>query len=161
MKHSALNYALWLLGKRDHTIGEIKEKLAKKDYPREEIRETITFLVEKNFLDDERFAKNFIRNQLAIKPVGKYQLRMKLKKKLVPDELIETKLESVKDEGEKKLAKEAAEKWQKRKNYELGIMNYAEEQKYKDKLARHLVGRGFSWNIVKETLDKFQNHNYK
>jgi len=144
MKNSALNYALWLLGRRDRSIGEIKEKLVSKDYNAEEIKAAIEFLLKNNFLNDERFAKNYIQNQLIIKPIGGYQLKIKLQKKLVPKDIVEKVLEES-DVDESELARTVFERWLK--------INSAKEKKY-EKVCRHLLSRGFNWEVVKEILEK-------
>lgn len=144
MKNSALNYALWLLGRRDRSIGEIKEKLLSKEHSEEETNQAVAFLIEKKFLDDERFSKNYIRNQISIKPIGKYQLKIKLQKKLVPVDIITQILEES-DIDEAELAKKTFEGWIKR--------NSSKEKKY-DKVCRHLLSRGFNWDIVKEILQE-------
>lgn len=143
MKNSTLNYALWLLGRRDRSIGEIKEKLSGKEYGQDEINSTITFLTEKNFLSDERFARHYIQNQINIKPLGKYALKMKLQKKLVPQDIIEQVLEESEiDEAE--LASVSFERWIKK--------NHNKDKKY-EKVCRHLLSRGFNWETVKEIID--------
>lgn len=152
MKNSALNYALWLLGRRDRTIGEVKEKLLKKEYPQKEITETIEFLVEKKFLDDERFAKNYIRNQLSIKPLGKYQLKIKLKKKLVPEEIIESATSEIDESVERRLAEEAAQKWKIRKYKVLSIRYQGDKNKIRNALLGYLTGRGFNYENIKEII---------
>ncbi len=143
MKNSALNYALWLLGRRDRSIGEIREKLLNKEHDPNEIETTIKFLIDKNFLSDERFAKNYIQNQLSIKPLGKYQLRAKLQKKLVPAKIIEQAL-AEDDSDESELAEIAFGQWIKK--------NLNKDKKY-EKVCRHLLSRGFNWETVKEILE--------
>lgn len=154
MTHTPLNYALWLLGRRDRSVGEIQNKMREKKFEEDEIEKTIRHLRKLNFLDDAKFAKHFISNQISIKPLGKYQLKQKLKRKFVPDEIIETAISDIGPDREIELAKEAAVKWQKRQNYELGIMNHGEQQKNREKLARHLMSRGFDWEIVKNVIEK-------
>lgn len=153
MNHSPLNYALWLLGRRDRSIGEIRKKLEAKECSVKEIDEALAFLCHNNFLNDDRFAKNYIQNQLIIKPIGKYQLKMKLKRKLIPEEKIDKALsESELDEG--KLAEIATEKWLKGKCQILRIKYQDDARKIKENLSRHLISRGFGWEIVKNVLEK-------
>jgi regulatory protein len=144
MKNSALNYALWLLGRRDRSIGEIREKLLNKGHNPIETEAAIKFLIDKGFLSDERFAKSYIQNQLSLKPLGKYQLKIKLQKKLVPAEIIEQAL-AEDDSDESELAEIAFGRWIKK--------NLSKEKKY-EKVCRHLLSRGFNWETVKEILAK-------
>ena len=155
MNHTPLNYALWLLGRRDRSIGEIKEKLILKEYSLEEVKKTIDFLCKNNFLNDERFAKNFIRNQLLIKPLGEYQLRMRLRRKFIQEDIIE-KILNESELDEKKQVNIAFSRWIR--------VNKNKEKKY-EKVSRHLIGRGFSWDIIKTVLEEHKSKlttiNYK
>lgn len=144
MNHSPQNYALWLLGRRDRSIGEIREKLVAKKCSEEEIKEVLKFLCSNNFVNDERFAKNYIQNQLIIKPLGKYQLKMKLKRKLIPEEIVQKVLDEVVLD-EEKLAEVAFARWIR--------VNEKKDNKY-EKVCRHLLGRGFDWEVVKNVLEK-------
>jgi regulatory protein len=55
------NTAIRILSRRDHSCAELQEKLLARSFPREEIDILIIKLVEKNFLDDLRFAQNYFR----------------------------------------------------------------------------------------------------
>ena len=147
MNHTPLNYALWLLGRRDRSVGEIEEKLSAKKYTVEEIKKSISFLRKQGFLDDARFAKHYIENQLNVKPLGKYQLKMKLKRKFIADEIIEKILDET-GPGEEKLAEVAFERWLR--------VNNDKTNKY-EKVSRHMISRGFEWEIIKNVLEKHKS----
>ncbi|MDP2672345.1 MAG: regulatory protein RecX [Nanoarchaeota archaeon] len=151
MNYSPLNYALKLLERRDRSVGEVKKKMKEKEFSGEEVKKTIFFLKEKKFLDDHRFAKNFIRNQLSIKPLGKYQLKMRLKNKFISEEIVESTFDDI-NMNEKKLAQVALDRWIR--------INQSKEKKY-EKVCRHLLGRGFNWEIVKEILSNSKISNNK
>ncbi len=147
----ALNYSLWLLGKRDYSIGKLKQKLTVKKFSSGEIENAIKFLSEKNFLNDERFARNYVRNYLDIKPAGKYLLQQKLKQKLIDNNVIEKVLKDMDTRDEIDLAKEAAGK-----KYQVASIKYQGDKiKIKEYLARYLIGRGFSWEMVKEIISNY------
>lgn len=144
-KLSPLNYALYLLKLRDRSVGEIKKKMREHKFNESEIEEIVQFLIEKKFLDDEKFANNYIRNQLLLKPQGKYRLEMKLKQLLVPEEIIKKVLQSITENSEKEQARELAERWI--------VKHHSLSYEGRDKLARFLCSRGFSWDVVKEAID--------
>jgi regulatory protein len=144
MNYTPLNYALWLISRRDRSIGEIQTKMREKKFENEEIKQTISQLKKLNFLDDSKFAKHFISNQISIKPLGKYQLKQKLKRKFVSDEIIEKALDDS-NLNESELVEEALKKWLK--------VNNSKDNKY-EKISRHLISRGFDWEIVKNVIEK-------
>lgn len=143
-KLKSLEYAFWLLKLRDRSIGEMEEKLKRKEFSGEEVSKTLTFLIDKNFLDDERYAENYIRNKKLIKPVGKYYLRGKLLEKKIPTDTIEKALLENSDQIDE--VKEAASRW-------ISKHQNIEKIKMYEKLSRHLISRGFDWEKVREVLN--------
>ncbi len=63
-------YALYLLKFKDRSERNIEEKMSQKDFSPDEIRETISFLLEKEFIDEPRLAKSIIRDGLEFKLWG-------------------------------------------------------------------------------------------
>jgi len=114
-----------------------------KEYSPQEISETVAFLIEKDFLDDERFARNFVRFKKSLKPTGKYYLRSKLIEKKVPNEIIEKTLSESLDEPSE--IEELADSW-------LSHHKNIPREKLYEKLSRHLLSRGFEWEKVREVV---------
>jgi len=146
---SPKGYALFLLKRKDYSVAEMKEKMARKEFPQGEINQTIIFLRENKFLDDERYARNFVRNQLFIRPTGRYLLKEKLKQKKIDHELIDQVLLEYKESEEISLLKLTAERWLKKKADSVCGDSY----KIKEKLIRHLISKGFNYELIKSSLD--------
>jgi len=142
-KLKPLEYAFYLLKLRDRSIGEMEEKFRRREYDPKEAAETMAFLIEKGFLNDEKFAENFVRFKKSLKPVGKFYLRNKLMEKKISTEIIEKVLSENADEVEE--IAEATDRWLKRHQ------NIPKEKIYQ-KLVRHLLSRGFDWEKVKEAI---------
>src|ERR1051326_9555229 len=77
-------YALKLLKKRDYTVPKLSEKLQSEcgETPPEVIQQ----LLQKNFLNDRRFAENHVRRK---KHCGPLQLREELSARGVPSQIAE------------------------------------------------------------------------
>ena len=144
-KLKPLEYAFWLLKLQDRSIGGLREKMERKEYSSQEIKETIDFLIAKNFLDDERFARNFVRFKKSLKPTGKYYLQNKLRQKKIDNDIIEKVLGENSDQAEE--VEDAADRW-------LAKNKKLPKEKIYEKLSRYLVSRGFSWEIVKEVVEE-------
>ncbi len=142
-KLKPLEYAFYLLKSRDRSIGEMEGKLRRKEFSDEEISQTLKFLTQKNFLDDEKFAANFVRFKKTIKPVGKYYLQNKLLEKKIPKEIIEKTL--VENADLPSEIEELADRWL-RKNIKIP------PEKIYGKLSRHLLSRGFEWEKVRDVV---------
>ena len=80
-------HALKLLRSRDYTVAALREKLASKFEAVPE--EVIQRLIEKRFLDDRRFAENYIEKRKAR---GAFLLRQELIDKGAPAELADQML---------------------------------------------------------------------
>jgi len=144
MKKKPLEYALYLLELRDRTEGEIREKMGRKEYEPAEIEKAIDFLKDKDFIDDERFVKRYIENKQSFGTVGKYKIRQKLMLLHLDNALIEENLTEINPEAEYERANESAQ------NY-LSHHQVSKEKMY-EKVGRHLVSRGYEYDIVKRVL---------
>ena len=99
------------LANRDHSEKELADKLKKKAFAEPVIRNVITDLKEKHFLNDTAFAEIFARNRLIQKPVGHRQLRFDLVKKGISETILDETLTAVYEEfNESELARQLAEK---------------------------------------------------
>lgn len=76
--------ALKMLTRREHAVAELRKKLMEKtDHP-ELIPEVIQDLIQKKYLDDERFTENYSR-MLANKGYGLLRIKRALKEKGVTE----------------------------------------------------------------------------
>jgi regulatory protein len=140
---SPLGYAFYLLAKRDYGIEELRGKVYNK-YERAETDEVIDKLIAKKFLDDEWFAKNYIKLKKNFK--GKHYLQAKLKFLKISGELIDQALEqeySVDEEYSS--VKELALKYLRKKE--------GEENLYQ-KMGSFLLRKGFSYETVKKVINE-------
>lgn len=152
MKKKPLEYALYLLELRDRTEGEIREKMKRKGYESGEIEDTVTFLKDKDFINDERFVRNFIQNKQSFGTTGKYKIRQKLMLLHLDHTLIEENLKETDPEAERERALELAHDWMKKKS------SIPPEKRY-EKLGRYLIARGFEIDIVKSILSEVLTRN--
>ena len=83
--------ALALLEFRDRTERELRQKLKEREYSAEEINETVLFLKEYRYLDDEAYADRYIRSCAVRK--SRRQIRADLERKGVSREIIDLQLQ--------------------------------------------------------------------
>lgn len=83
--------ALALLEFRDRTERELRQKLKEREYSAEEINETVLFLKEYRYLDDETYVDRYIRSCAARK--SRRQIRADLERKGVSREIIDLQLQ--------------------------------------------------------------------
>lgn len=148
-KYSPRNYALMLLKIRDRGTEEIKLKMRRKSFSESEIDETIKFLSEKKFIDDDKFARKYLQSQINRAPQGKRRLYAKMKQVYLSNDVINQTLKLIDADKEKDLAAEAASQWLLRNSR-------LPKEEIKPKLSRYLAGRGFGWDIVGDFINNIE-----
>lgn len=139
------NSALKIIERSYKTEKEVREKLLLKGYEERHIENSIQFLKEYKFLNDEYYAEAFIRDKLSSK--GSARIKQDLIKKGIPRDIIEEKIEGIDKSSEKDTARELAEK-------KLRVIRKSENDTYKisGKLYRFLISKGYTYDIVKEVV---------
>ena len=84
----ALKYALRMLGYRDRSASDMRQKLAGKGFAENIIDSTIERLEEKGFLDDRKFAEQLSRDAIERRNYGYHGVRRYLLKKGIPPDII-------------------------------------------------------------------------
>ncbi len=147
----ARDSAFRFLGLRLHSTSELKLKLQKKKHPQEIIEKVLTYLAEKNYLNDEEFAKQFVSERIKRKKVGVGKLTAELMKKGIKRELIKENLLDIDQEKYLENAVEIAQKKlsQIRKKE-------VEELKISAKLYSFLAGKGYESDLIRKVIAKLQ-----
>ena len=102
----AMNTALRLLARRDHTCLEIQQKLKQRSFSNEVIDKVVSECERLDYLNDERTARIYIR-QMARRGFGFRRIRLELKKKGLEGDGFEA---IIKDSSSEIDEKEIAEK---------------------------------------------------
>lgn len=137
----AKSYAFLLLKFRQRSEKEISTRLKKKNFPENIIKQTLAFLKDKAFIDDESFARAWV-NQRLKRPYGLRRIIRELKIKGIDEECAAGIVQELKEsyneeEVVRRLAKERFEKL-------AGI----EPTKAKKRIYTYLLRRGFSPEII-------------
>ena len=134
---SPMDAALSYLTGRMRTVREVEEKLDDLQYGEGDIQATVMRLKELDLLNDEAYAKEFVRSRLATKPVSRQKLYMDLRAHKVPEELISAALNELPRETEANNALEVAKKyWRQMSALEISVR--------RERVLRRLASRGFS-----------------
>jgi regulatory protein len=81
-----MDAALSFLTARMRTVREVEEKLDELQYGEADVFSTVERLKELNLLNDEAYAREFVRSRLATKPVSRQKLYLDLRAHRVPEE---------------------------------------------------------------------------
>lgn len=143
--------ALALLEFRDRTEQELRQKLKEREYSAEEIDETVLFLKEYRYLDDEAYAGRYIRSCAARK--SRRQIRAELERKGVSREVIDLQLQEEEVDEDSQIRKLLV-----KKGYEPGKrMEPAEYRRIMAALGR----RGFSGEAIRRVVESMRDEQEK
>lgn len=141
-KEIALSKAVSYISKSQKTLNEITKYLITKGFDEEVCNYVIEKMKEYNFINDELYAKNYIK--FKNKNSGKKKIVLELKQKGLDDNLINNSTEEyVQDRN---YIKKVAEKYLKNKERDI---------KTKQKAFRFLASRGYETEDIKWALDYF------
>ena len=145
VERQIFDYSLRLLARRAYSVAEIRRKLIEKGWTDENaINETLEKLAKLKFLNDEKFAEEFVASKLRRKPVGKHLLIKNLREKQINEETIKNTLEKI---DEKKLIKEAIQK-------RLRVRGHPKTLKELKNLQDYLIRQGFDFELIYESISK-------
>jgi regulatory protein len=143
---SAFQKALTFLAYKPRTVFDVRKKLIDGGYSGQIVETILEKLLEKDYLNDQQYAENWIENKSINKPRGKKLVRLELKHKNIDQEIIEDAVNQMDQDEE--LAFRAAERYHKR------LLNL-EEDVFKRRLTGFLIRRGFSYSTVRPIVEGF------
>jgi regulatory protein len=129
---------------RPRSIQEVRQNLAEKEYPSEVIEAAINRLTAMGYLDDTAFARFWVQNRGAFKPLSHRALRQELRQKGVSDSIISEVLSDT-EEGE--MAYQAALTRVRR-------LSGLSQREFRTKMSAFLQRRGFSYNTTQDVVTR-------
>ena len=142
----ARRLAIKYLVYRDRSRKEMVCHLSEKGFSAGIVDEVLSFLLENNYINDERFAMQFGKSRIENKKIGKLLLKQELRIKGIEGQTIENSLYLLyKEYNEKEIAIACAKK-------KLPSYSSNSTEKVMARLARFLQRKGFPSDIVYEVV---------
>lgn len=155
IKDVALRYMQF----RERSTLEVMKHLKSKNFTQEDIDETILFLKELHYLDDERYAESLMRYGTT-KGWGPVRLKQEMAEKGISSEIIQEIIENCEiTKSEKQLAMEQAIKLLNRSGIEMDADKEIDERQLA-KIGRRLMALGYHTGIIYDVLNKLKKGNY-
>lgn len=146
--YELIDISIKYISVRLRSIKEIKDYLKKKENDEELIDITITKLIKLGYLDDDRFAKAFIKDKLNFTSMGDYKIKMELERFGISYEIIENNISLIDNNIlEEKIKKQIEKDIRTNKKYS-GV-------NLKNKIYNHLVSAGFTKEKVIRILNNY------
>ena len=139
------------LAVREHSVGELKAKLARRGFDRELINKTVRKFVEMGLVDDARFARKLAEQTLQKNPSGLAYLTAVLQRKKISRELAVQVADMVlAGREENELAVDALKKrWH--------VFSHFELERARRKAYNYLSRRGIGYAAAKAAFEKLYN----
>lgn len=145
----AQNKLMHFCAYRDRSHKEVEEKLLAMRMIPQAREKIILKLMQDGFLNEERFARSFVRGKFRMNKWGRIKIRQELKLRGISAPLVQIAMtEIVEDEYLQTLHELAQKKWA-----QLGALDL---RKKRERLASHLLSKGFEPGLVYELIQDFR-----
>jgi len=135
-----------LCARSEHCQWEMLEKMRRWELDAETQARVMSRLVKERYVDDERYARAFVKDKVRYNKWGRRKVEQALWQKRIDDDIRERVLDEV-DEEEylnvlRPLLKQKRKSIKAENDYELN-----------QKLVRFALGRGFTYDIIRQCID--------
>ena len=145
-EQEALQKLSALCARAEHSSGEMLEKMRRWQLSEDARERVLDRLIDEKFVDDERFARLFVREKIRFDRWGRRKIEQALYQKGVASDISRRVLDEVDDEAYvaelKKLIAAKRRSVQAESDYEL-----------RAKLTKYALGRGFDYNVIRQCID--------
>ena len=147
---SAYIDGLKMLGRRELSEKQVRQRLARKEYGQDEIDEAVARLREERAIDDQRVAEAIARTETGIRKRGKVRVRMQLERAGIAKDIARAAIDSVFDAIDDAALLESSLRKRLR-----GRETIADEREFA-RLFRFLIGQGFESDRVMKALKAYR-----
>jgi len=160
--HEARESALRLLSHRARTRSELRLRLLRRDLPEPAVDAVLDDMERLGYLDDEQFARSFVRDRVRARPRGRRRLLAELRRRGVAPGVAERAIDSTfqdEDTEEASLAVAAARAWARRATDEergalCGSGEPADRERARRRFWGYMSRRGFGPDAIRAGLGR-------
>ena len=135
-----------LCAQAEHCQHEMLEKMRRWELPEDAQARVMAKLVKERYVDDERYAQAFVKDKIRYNKWGRRKVEQALWQKRIDDDIRKRVLDDVDDDEYlsvlRPLLKQKRKTIKAKNDYELN-----------QKLMRFAVGRGFTFDIIRQCMD--------
>ena len=135
-----------LCAQAEHCQHEMLEKMRRWELPEEEQARVMQRLVSERYVDDERYARAFVKDKVRYNKWGRRKVEQALWQKHIDDDIRQRVLDEVEDDEYLAVLRPLLK--QKRRSTKA-----ANDYELNQKLVRFALSRGFTFDIIRQCLD--------
>jgi regulatory protein len=144
----ATRYALRALERRALSSGELRDRMQRRGHGEAAVEQTLSYLLERRYIDDQAYAESVIRSLRSRKPAGPRLLRHKLYQKRLPAAVIDRALAEAADaDGDVEQARAYAAS-----RLKLPSVQRLDARTRQRRLWSALARRGFDTQVIRAAL---------
>ena len=147
---SAYIDGLKMLGRRELSEQQVRQRLARREYEQDEIDEAIARLREERAINDQRVAEAIARTETGIRKRGKVRVRMQLERAGIAKDTAKQAIDSVFGAIDDEALLESSLRKRLR-----GRQTIADDREFA-RLFRYLIGQGFESERVMKALKAYR-----
>jgi regulatory protein len=144
-RREAYLYAVRVLGARDHSRHELRQKLRRQGFGQAAIDAVTEKLMDQNYLDDQVYAASYVASRMKTSPRSRRLMAQELKRKGIRDDHIEAALKPV---DERRMALACIHRKRRR-------WRRFEGQQRRMKMLAHLSSKGFSYDVSRRAVETY------
>lgn len=142
IKQKLVNYCVY----QDRCHYEVEQKMREFLLIDEAKEEIMLYLLQENYLNEERFTRSYIRGKFHIKHWGKAKIKIHLKQKQVPEKLINSCFDEIDEQDYNKTIRKIYEDYYSKQK---GLKEYQR----KSKAIKYLMSRGFEYEKINDIFE--------
>jgi regulatory protein len=135
-----------MLGRRELSERQVRQRLARRDYPQDEIDEAVVRLRQERAINDQRVAEAIARTETGIRKRGKVRVRLQLERAGIAKDTARQAIDDVFEAIDGDALLEASLRKRLR-----GRETIADDREFQ-RLFRYLIGQGFDSDQVMQAL---------
>ncbi len=135
-----------LCAQAEHCQHEMLEKMRRWELPDEAQARVMERLVKERYVDDERYARAFVKDKVRYNKWGRRKVEQALWQKHIDEDIRQRALDEVDDEEYLTVLRPLLQ--QKRKSTKA-----QSDYELNQKLMRFAIGRGFTFDIIRQCID--------
>lgn len=135
-----------LCARSEHCQWEMLEKMRRWELDDAALARVMARLVKERYVDDERYARAFVKDKVRYNKWGRRKVEQALWQKRIADDIRERVLDEVDEEEYLNVLRPLLK--QKRKS-----IKAENDYELKQKLVRFALGRGFTYDIIRQCID--------
>lgn len=128
---------------------EVDQKLMQWKVSAAKSKKIIQQLQEEGFIDEERYARIFVRSKFHINKWGRLKIRHELKSRTIPDQLVNKAMEEIGEDDYIRTIRELILKKQ-------SEINSAKHLNIREKIITFVTGKGFEFDLISKVLTELK-----